>query len=120
VPCEESRGRGGDPVFVPPVQSGDVLLPRAPRRALAGAHELLQGAAAEMRPPGVQEASGNQVRQVHGGDVLQQGARGGSLAGAREQVQGAAQVQIDIVARKRMVDGGKMQVQGAARVQIDR
>ena len=71
VPCEESRGRGGDPVFVPPVQSGDVLLPRAPRRALASAHELLQGAAAEMRPPGVQEASGNQVRQVHGGIVLQ-------------------------------------------------
>ena len=51
VPREEA---GQDPFQMRWVPSGDLLLLRSQRAALAGPHEPVQGAAAEMRPPGVQ------------------------------------------------------------------
>ena len=92
VPSEEA-GRGA--VQVPPVPGGDVLLPRAQRRALARAHESVQGGAAEVRPPRVRESSGDPVPPVRRGDVLQRGAQVRSLVGgAQEQVQGAVLFEI--------------------------
>ena len=50
VPSEEA---GQDPFQMRWVSSGDLLLLRSQRAALAGPHGAVQGAAAEMRPPGV-------------------------------------------------------------------